>query len=146
GRLAGNALESFPPATAYSINILASLSGVLSFLALSYLNLGPIVWFAVAALPLVYFTRRSRSAIACNLLGLILTIGILQFFRISNEYWSPYSKISLEEPVQPVNAQMLMSNNNGHQVLYDLSPQRLASRAGSTDPLWHLVETHQYIY
>src|SRR5262245_52027067 len=68
GRLVGNALESFPPATAYSINILASLSGVLSFLALSYLNLGPTVWFAMAALPLVYFTRHSRSGIACNLL------------------------------------------------------------------------------
>jgi hypothetical protein len=76
----------------------------------------------------------------------MVTIGILQFSRTPNEYWSPYSKISLEQPFQPINAQLLMSNNNGHQVLYDLSAQRLATRAGSTSPAWHLVETHQYIY
>src|SRR5262245_7450168 len=146
GRLVGNALESFPPITAYSINILASLSGVLSFVFLSYLSLGPVVWFAIAALPFVYFTRRSRVAITCNLLGLILTIGILQYFRKPDEYWSPYSKISLEQPIQPINAQLLMSNNNGHQVLYDLSPERLASRTDLTHPAWHLVEAHRHIY
>jgi SAM-dependent methyltransferase len=171
GRLVGNHLEAFPPITAYSINIAASLLGVLSFLVLSYLRFGPAAWFTIAVLPILYFVRGNRLGIICNLAGLLLAVGILQFFRSPQEYWSPYSKITLEEPFLPINARLLLTNNNGHQVLYDLSPERLVSRGSSQNPealaeavtsdasapgsgseararpsVWDLAQTHQYMY
>ena len=139
GRLVGKHLEAFPPITAYSINIVASLLGVLSFLALSYLSFGPIVWFLIATIPILYFVRANRVHIVWTLTGLLLTIGILQLARAPREYWSPYSKISLADPVPLVNARLLSTNNNGHQVLFDLSPTRLASRGDSRNPVWDLA-------
>ncbi len=146
GRLVGKHLEAFPPITAYSINIAASLLGVLSFLVLSYLSFEPAFWFAIATIPILYFVRTNRVHVVGTLAGLLLTVGILEFARAPREYWSPYSKISLADVVPGVNSRLLSSNNNGHQVLFDLSPARLASRGDSPNRIWDLAQTHQYMY
>jgi len=146
GRLVGRNLEAFPPNEAYSINIVASLIGVLFFLVLSYLGFGPLVWFAVAAVPVLYFVRSNTLGLVCGVAGLVLTLGILQFFRSPEEYWSPYSKISLEEPNPLINARMLSTNNNGHQVLYDLSADRLAGHTPNENGLWQIAWRHQFLY
>jgi hypothetical protein len=146
GRLVGNHLNAFPPITAYSINIGASLLGIISFLVLSYVGLGPGVWFAIAAIPILYFVRTNRVGLVCNLVGLILIITTLQFFRAPQEFWSPYSKISLDTLSESLNSRMLSTNNNGHQVLYDLSPPRLASVANMPAAERGLLENHSHIY
>ena len=78
GRLVGKHLEGFPPIAAYSINIGASLLGVVSFIVISYLSFEPAVWYAIAALPVLYFVRTNRAHVACTLGGLLLTAGILE--------------------------------------------------------------------
>jgi hypothetical protein len=145
GRLVGKYLEEFPPITAYSINIIASLLGVLTFLGLSYLGFDPAVWFLIAAIPVLYFLRSNRIHIAFALTGLLVTVGILQLARESREYWSPYSKITLSDAIPQTNARLLSTNNNGHQVLYDLSPGRLAV-LGNRNSIRELTETHKDIY
>jgi len=146
GRLVGKYLEAFPPITAYSINIAASLLGVSAFLLLSYLSFEPTVWFTIATIPILYFLRGNRVHIAFTLAGLFLTIGILEVFHAPREYWSPYSKITLGDAFPEVNGRLLSTNNNGHQVIFDLSPARLASRGDSRNPVWDLAQTHQYMY
>jgi len=146
GRLVGEHLDAFPPITGYSINIAASLCGVFSFLALSYLSFEPPLWFAIAAMPLLYFVRANRVHVGCSLAGLLLTVGILEFAHAPREFWSPYSKITLSDAQPGVNVRLLSTNNNGHQVLYDLSPARMASRGGSKDPAWDFAEMHRYMY
>jgi hypothetical protein len=146
GRLVGTYIEAFPPITAYSINVGASLFGVISFLVLSYLSLGPVVWFTIAALPIFYFVRTSRAGLICNLTGLVMTLAVLQFFRTPQEFWSPYSKISLDTSSEILNARMLLTNNNGHQVLYDLSKERLATASNMPAAERDLIQSHAYIY
>jgi hypothetical protein len=146
GRVVGQYLEGFPPITAYSINIAASLLGVLGFLLISYLRFAPVAWFTVAILPVLYLVRTDRRGLLLNSLGLIAAVGVVLLFRSGEDLWSPYSKISLT-PVQPlINARELMTNNNGHQVMYDLSEKRLARRYDDPEGLWHLAQAHVYIY
>ncbi len=146
GRLVGTHLEAFPPITAYSINIGGSLLGVAAFLLLAYLNAGPLAWFTVAGFPVLYFAGKTRAGIVCNVVGLIAIAAVLLAFRSPQEFWSPYSKISLEAPVATINARQLLTNNNGHQVLYDLSNERMANLANISSEHASLVQTHRYIY
>ncbi len=146
GRLVGKHLTAFPSLTAYSINICASLLGVVSFLALSYLTFGPVTWFTIALLPILYFVRANRLGVLCTVVGLVLAVGITWFSRAPQEYWSPYSKITLEPTHPAVNARQLLTNNNGHQVLYDLSRERLEKRRGDPALVWDLVQAHVYVY
>lgn len=142
GQLIGTYLRRFIPLVGYSINIGASLLGVMTFLLLGYLQLGPIVWFTIAFLPILYFTRGYSQGIFCNLIGLALVISIFLYYKSPQEYWSPYYKITLEEPHPLVNARLLSTNNNGHQVLYDFSPERMALRGNSQAFIWKFVESH----
>lgn len=146
GRLVGRYLDSFAPITAYSINIAASLLGVVTFLAVSYLSLDPTVWFLIATAPILYFVRSTRIQLALTLAGLLLTVGIIQMARAPREYWSPYSKITLSGVIPPINVRLLSVNNNGHQALYDLSPARLAAGGNSSDYAWSMVEIHKFMY
>jgi hypothetical protein len=146
GRLVGKYLEMFPPITAYSINIAASLLGVVSFLVISYLDFGPIVWFTLALAPLVYLLRRDRPALLCNILGLVAVAAVILLFHSGAELWSPYSMISVSPAHPLINARELFTNNNGHQVMYDLSERRLANRYADPEGLWHLAQAHVYIY
>src|SRR5262249_11472892 len=44
------------------------------------------------------------------------------------------------------NARMLSTNNNGHQVLYDLSTDRLAGHAPNENDSWQIAWRHRFLY
>src|SRR5262249_38677566 len=146
GRLIGAQLEAFSPITGYSINIGASLLGVASFLVLARWSVGPVMWFTIATLPILYFVRGTRRGFVYNVAGLLIVVGVLQFTRSTIEYWSPYSKISLQDPLPVLGARLLMTNNNGHQVLFDLSKARFESLAYGQDPRRGFLEGARYTY
>jgi hypothetical protein len=146
GRLVGHYLEAFPPITAYSINIGASLLGVAAFIAISYLRFGPVTWFIIATLPILYLVRTDHRALLWNIFGLIAVVGMVLLFRSGEERWSPYSKISLSAVHPLINARELLTNNNGHQVMYDLSEKRLANRYDDPEGLWHFAQAHVYVH
>jgi hypothetical protein len=146
GRLVGRYLEAFPPITAYSINIAASLLGVAAFLVISYLRFGPVVWFTIAILPILYLVRTNQRALLWNIVGLVAVVGVMILFRSGEELWSPYSKIDLTPAHPLINARELFTNNNGHQVMYDLSEKRLANQYNDPEGFWHLAQAHVYIY
>ena len=76
----GVALQRLPPLFAYSLNLLASLLGAITFVVCSLLELGHSAWFAIALLPLAFLLRADRRAMALALLGTSLTLGVLAVF------------------------------------------------------------------
>lgn len=110
-------LERIP---AYSINILGSLAGVLGFAAMSWLQLPPLAWSAIALAALLFVDSRLRYLLA----SLVLAGGLLlQHWQSSHHLenqvlWSPYYKIIVQPLVPPgleagfrmqVNDQFLLS-------------------------------------
>jgi hypothetical protein len=127
GRLVGMHLRHYRPLVAYSINLTASILGVAAFIVVSFLRFGPEIWFAIGLLPLLYLVRRRPPAALAVAVGVLLIVGVILVAGTPGARWSPYSKITLQEtPLPELNARMLLTNNVGHQVLYDLSPRRLA--------------------
>ena len=147
GYLVGKNLGRFSPIPAYSINVGASLLGVGCFLILGHLRLGPVIWFGILFLPILFFTRQSRRGLAATAVAFAAVVALLLHAHSPSDYWSPYHKINLwGEPHPLINASLLSTNNNGHQTLYDLSPARLAQRGRGGRALWIPVVDHLYEY
>jgi SAM-dependent methyltransferase len=91
GEKVGEFLDSANPLSAYSINVAASLAGVLTYTALCYMRMGPAVWILVAILPFIPFFWRSR-----NILVLVATVVAAASMPTATA-WSPYYRIDLDE-------------------------------------------------
>lgn len=96
GCVIGKMLTQFPPLTAYSINIVGSLIGVLCFTVISYFSTPPWVWFAVTLASFLYFLRKNLRYLA---LMLAASAGLIAYLQMRHEphqvFWSPYYKITL---------------------------------------------------
>jgi SAM-dependent methyltransferase len=82
---------------AYAINLLGSLAGVAAFALMSWLQLPPVVWFAVAfaaAAPFLFEGRTPKAAANVALLAVSLAL-VWQMERGS--LWSPYYKINVSQ-------------------------------------------------
>jgi SAM-dependent methyltransferase len=131
GQLIGRHIEaSTAGIRAYSVNLLASLGGVLLFSALSFLGQPPVVWFLLAgAMAAALFWRHPSLrwatvgvfAACCALLALLPTDS-------GTVYWSPYQKLALS-PVDQGGERIaygLTTNNSWYQRIIDLSDDFLA--------------------
>jgi SAM-dependent methyltransferase len=90
----GRDLAGRPPLQAYTINLAGSLTGVAAFAVISYLELPPSVWFAVAfaaALPWILPGRRLVAAL--NIILLALSLGLVHRME-EGSVWSPYYRIT----------------------------------------------------
>jgi spermidine synthase len=122
GAILGKCLEYFKPLTAYSINIFASIIGIVIFTSLSFLFMPPFVWFFIAFVILAWFLReRFLYAVICFTSCLILIASYS-----GGEVWSPYYKIDI---FKSSSAQFfhLTVNNNWYQHALDFSPQKVKS-------------------
>jgi SAM-dependent methyltransferase len=91
GEQAGELLDSSNSLSAYSINVAASLGGVLVYTALCYMRTGPAVWILVAILPFIPFFWRSRNILV------LATAVVAACSMPTASSWSPYYRIDLEE-------------------------------------------------
>jgi len=96
GQILGRLFQRFHPITAYSINIVGSLAGILSFWFVSVLRMSPLVWFGIAmllSLRFLWFTRRGLTvAVVVFLMTLVMIGGSARAYL-----WSPYSMISVDK-------------------------------------------------
>ena len=93
----GRELTAAPPLRAYAINLLGSLAGVGAFALVSWLQLPPAAWFAIAfaaALPFVLEGR--RGAAMANLVLLAASIGVVHQME-RGSLWSPYYRITVHQ-------------------------------------------------
>src|SRR5262249_40924423 len=84
-----------PPLQAYGINLAGSLAGVAGFALLSWLELPPVAWFAVAfAAALPFIVERGRVIALVDVALLVVSLGIV-FPMEGGSLWSPCYKITL---------------------------------------------------
>lgn len=107
GRLVGVYLSKLPPLPGYSINILGSLLGIVSFATCSALSLPPSVWLAIGlgvtflVFPPALPPRGSTTASRWLVLTLVLAVaGGVQYFERRQAdatgwqtIWSPYYQV-----------------------------------------------------
>jgi hypothetical protein len=118
GQEVGRSLQPFQSLPAYSLNILGSLLGVMSFAVVSFIGTAPPLWFAVgAAAFMAYLARRGlpngRVLLAGTWLAATVVIVAADSGGIlggAGYYWSPYYEISTTPIVQ-----------DGRQVGYDVA-------------------------
>lgn len=100
GEKVGELFDAFPPLTAYSINVVGSLLGILAFSGIAFAHWPPLFWVAAAAvLSLWFFPRPLPAAV------LAVTV-VLVAWAPRASHWSPYYRIDfsplfLEAPAEP---------------------------------------------
>lgn len=101
-----------PPLTAYTIDVLGSITGSAVFALVSFLDAPPAVWFAIAAVAVLALPQWGgviRIGNAAILAGIVVWVGTLG--RTSD--WSPYYRIDVQ--AHPGPDYSIFVNNIGHQ-------------------------------
>ncbi|MBU6451726.1 MAG: hypothetical protein KGS72_08120 [Cyanobacteria bacterium REEB67] len=92
GQKIGQLFEKFDSLKAYSINVFASLAGILLFTIVSYCSLTPPVWLLIGILPMFAFYRKPRQ------IGALVGALVIAFaLNMPNVRWSPYYRISVTD-------------------------------------------------
>jgi SAM-dependent methyltransferase len=111
----GREMAVLPPLHGYTLNIVGSLAGVAAFAVISWLQLSPVWWFALAfasAVPLLFWpepagdpgpgaaqaprpgVRPTTLGAALNVVLLIMALGVVHVMA-RGAIWSPYYKITV---------------------------------------------------
>lgn len=123
----GQLLNRERPLKGYSINILGSLTGILAFSTVSFLQLPPPVWLALAFMGLLTFYRK-HSKFAAIYFVVATTVAVFAD-RANPAIWSPYYRIALsaeatQEEKSP-STTFLTVNYDGFQAIQDLSSSHI---------------------
>jgi spermidine synthase len=130
GQLIGRYLESSSAGLrAYSLNVAASLAGILAFTAASFMNTPPALWFGVVGACLVGMFWRKPLFIYTAVGGVLICVGLTAMTQGNGDgsatYWSPYQKLTLT-PVWD-NGELisyeLNTNDSWYQRILNLSPE-----------------------
>ena len=97
GQATGRAFAQFAPLTAYRLDILGSLSGVVAFAILSILGVPPFGWsLVVAGLTFLLARDRIEPKHVIALAGVVIILGAQTMAPEST--WSPYYRIDMGGP------------------------------------------------
>ncbi len=130
GQKLGSYFEGLPALKAYSLNVAASLLGILLFTLLSYLSLKPEIWLLIGVVPAIAFWRKPWQ-IGCLVICLLLAFATSK----PGVIWSPYYRISLEDVWIPKDGdspaflygKTIKVNYDSMEGAYDNSAARLKS-------------------
>ena len=92
----GSLLRSFPPLTAYTIDIAGSLAGIAGFAVLSVLDTSPFVWFLIVALLVVmqiFLAAPRQRVFVMSVAAALLLVAWVG--TPPEQRWSPYYRIDL---------------------------------------------------
>ncbi|HZW81367.1 MAG TPA: hypothetical protein VFF50_12915, partial [Candidatus Deferrimicrobiaceae bacterium] len=141
GQEVGRQMNLTPkPLTAYSLNLVASLAGILAFLLASRLMLPPWVWMGIVLLGFAALQRNieRRILLTCLLIPLVL---LLHESSDRDDYslWTPYQEINFTR-IYALNGDMagglVRVNHIGYQFIVNLTSDFLARHPKAlTEPL-----------
>jgi Spermine/spermidine synthase domain len=108
----------FEPLEAYRLDILGSLSGIIAFSVLSFLEAGPLAWgLVLGALFLALAPRRPGWR---RLSSIVLVVAAFGLGAVSSlDTWSPYYRVTVE-PTTPQGRTDIVVNNLPHQSMMPL--------------------------
>lgn len=118
---AGKLFTKFPPLTAYTIDILGSMSGIIFFSLLASFSSPSYIWFAVISLVgmVLLFNKKASGWFAICIL-LVLPIFVYSSMQ-KNTIWSPYYKILVTKTQtdfpMPTTIYDVNVNNISHQYI-----------------------------
>lgn len=126
GRLAGSCMRELSPLRAYGWNLAGSLAGIALYTLISVAGTPPQIWFALAALLVLWFLQEHRSQAMVSLAVFLLVIGLdamdpdqLVFHRL--KLYSPYQVLVVDfTPVSPdASVLTLQANHDYYQKVFD---------------------------
>ena len=132
GQLVGWYLEnSRNGILAYSVNVIAGLTGIAVYTVLCFFSQPPAAWFLLAGALLLMLLWRVPKLRWASPMVFLFCIAMLSLTppNSSKVYWSPYQKLTLiplEEAGHPV-AYILNTNDTWYQQILDLSPRFVQS-------------------
>ena len=91
----GRELTTRPPLRAYATNLAGSLTGVAAFALVSWLELPPVTWFAIAAAAAFPFLLHGRRAVAIINVALLASSLAIVHRMERGSLWSPYYRITV---------------------------------------------------
>jgi len=118
--------ESKNITVSYSINILFSLTGILTFNLFSYININPYVSIALSLIMITTLTKKDKMIYSFVSSLILVPFLLMSIFIGEEQVWSPYQKLQLTELpaisyLPP--GKMLKVNNVGFMGLLDLSEE-----------------------
>jgi spermidine synthase len=132
GQLVGWYLEHATDGiTAYTVNVLGSLAGIVLYTGLCFLSQPPAIWFLLAGAMLVWLFWKRPWLRWTSVAAFLLCAGISEFGMAGGTgvYWSPYQKLTLW-PVRDsgkVVSYQLETNGSWYQQILDLRPEFAAT-------------------
>ncbi len=154
GQLVGWFLEHASDGiSGYTVNILASLAGIVLFTLLCFGFQPPAIWFAaaggVAACLLWKLPKLRWTVLATFLLCAVLTS--IPAGKDTSVYWSPYQKLTVE-PVRDAGeivSWRITTNSNWYQQIFNLSDRFVAAHPGyfrDEAPKWNAYNLPYLFY
>jgi spermidine synthase len=119
GQAMGRAFDAIPDrVAAYTADVLGSLTGIAAFGVMSWLRTPPEVWFAVAAVGVLWFLPRLTMMQAGSAVALVAAVAFWGYREGTTKavIWSPYYKVHYHEKDA-----RLVTNNIGHQQMVDVA-------------------------
>lgn len=113
--------------TAYTLNLLGSLVGILGFAVASYLWLPPLVWFGIIAVLMLVLIRTDRTPttnqpslwrVELPLVASIVVVGFMTGPIGNIQVWSPYYRIDFDHQSRHISV-----NQIGHQLMWSRDTQ-----------------------
>ncbi len=117
--------------TAYSVNVLASLAGILLYTALCFFYQPPGTWFAVGAVLMLLLMWKAPTLRWTAFTGVAVCALLVSVPPGGNALvlWSPYQKLTIQ-PIEDnfeITSYEIHTNDNWFQAMFNLSPQFVAS-------------------
>jgi len=110
----------------YSINILFSLMGILTFYLFSYLSISPYISIMLSLFLITLLTQKEKRAYSAVSSLVLIPFLLMSLLSGDSLVWSPYQKLQLTDlPAIPhlPPGKMLEVNNVGYMGLLDLSKE-----------------------
>ncbi len=144
GQLCGRLMQRRQTLSAYGLNLLGSLAGVVLMLVLSWLWTPPLVWFALCFLGILLFYVRKPSSILLGGGGALVALTILAWpvDPLQAKIYSPYQE--LEFSAGPRGLLVLRAAGHYYQRVLDLAKSNGA--VGSDPELTRMRDYYELPY
>jgi len=124
GQRMGLLLEEYrvrsKPLIGYAVNIVGSLSGIVLFSALSFINSFPVVWFTLLLISGIFIIGDNYGKYKISYLVLSLFMLLSVHLTEKAEYYSPYYSLSINKNAESGDCNLL-ANGSLHQIAMHLT-------------------------
>ena len=123
GEIVGWCFTELPRLEAYRLDLLGSLAGIAVFTGLAFLDAPPLLWFSIVAALFVVLLGRGAMAVSIALLVSVVLMFVYPLQHNTDEFWSPYYKVTTTQVADAYGKPAWDINVNG------IPHQRLTSAA-----------------